>query len=279
MADSFDIPYNDNSSWLMVLDHNDRFLFEPVENPGHVSSVTSVPGFDNQAPALVVYTRSENINVKKRATLSLYDLSGREILSKHVNELDIHPPIRGLFYLIGKGGGHSFLCDNKYIIYKIGDRLHLKKVAVLPEDFGGIIKYSFVTTNDLLFRSKNSQAIYLVKDGRFSHPIRFDVMNEGGHFIFNEVYFPEGKTGYSIQTGKNWYCFSLFHKLPHCRALIGGYFHKVNAGGQGGNVNIYFFVINITRHSETAFGGRGYLFRVGSPIIEIASDFALAMMG
>ena len=77
---------------------------------------------------------------------------------------------------------------------------------------------------------------------------------------------------------KNWYCFSLFYKFLHCCAFTGGYFHKVNAGGQGGNVNIYF-VINITRHSETAFGGRGYLFRVGSPIIEIASDFALAITG
>ena len=71
----------------------------------------------------------------------------------------------------------------------------------------------------------------------------------------------------------------MFHKLPHCRAFIGYDFHKVNAGGQGANVNIYFFVINITRHSETAFGGRGYLFRVGSPIIEIASHFVLAITG
>ena len=209
MNDSSDIPFSDFSSWLMVLDHKNRFMFPPVENPGHTSSVVIVPAFYGEQPVLIVYASRGKVPYKKPATLSVYNFYGKRLLSKTKDELGLKYPIRNLFFLDENDAYKSYILDSNLTLYEIENQLYLKKLIRLNPDIEGVIRPSgFNRQNDILLQTKNRQRLYLVKDGIFRHPIGFDILNEGGHFIFNEVCLPGNMTGYSIQSGKNQYLYT-----------------------------------------------------------------------
>ncbi|MBC8488279.1 MAG: hypothetical protein H8D45_19810, partial [Bacteroidetes bacterium] len=58
-------PYHDSSVWIMVVDHNLDFFFEPVELPGYGASLTLEPVKSNKGTRIIAlydYYGKENIN-------------------------------------------------------------------------------------------------------------------------------------------------------------------------------------------------------------------------
>ncbi len=90
------IYYHDRVNWLVVLDHELNFLFEPVPYEGYVGHITTVPFVYQGQKGVLAIERCRNSETDKM-TLSFYSLSGQKIGQKELNRFI------GLFFLRNAG--------------------------------------------------------------------------------------------------------------------------------------------------------------------------------
>ena len=84
---SKDFPYSDQFAWLMVLNHEMKFLFTPVKIGPYPSQCQVIPLITNDSARLVVfhdYYGTESIE----SSLSLYDAAGRKLGVKTITGLE-----------------------------------------------------------------------------------------------------------------------------------------------------------------------------------------------
>ena len=205
------IPYRDSSSWLMVLNYKNDFIFHPIEFKGYTASVKVVPFLHEKDMNLLILSRSEDSTKRFIHKLILYDIEGNIITEKQLES-----PVRTSF------NGFSFMEDNKYTepfildadgnILKIDDKLNLKEYITLPVKGSSLLNIPFVPINTYLLLSGNKESIYLF-DNSFKHPLLFDVPNEGGKITFSVAHSSVSQTDYSFQIGKFWYLYSIEKNL------------------------------------------------------------------
>lgn len=75
------IPFSDHSAWLMVFDHNLKFLFDPVEHEGFTSNVYALPFLHNGKGVIASVFESNRAGSKPK-TISLYDGNGTLLKSR-----------------------------------------------------------------------------------------------------------------------------------------------------------------------------------------------------
>jgi hypothetical protein len=202
------IPYRDSSSWLMVLDHRNRFLFDPVGFQGYASAVRTAPLINGEQAAIVVLAYYDSDSVNRRAILNVYDLSGNK-LKEQPFETDGKPGrMRGMFFHQQGKKTSPFLLDAEAVLWTVDDGFHLKKLQRLNNDIRGLIYSHMVPAGHFLFQSLNQQAFYLYKSD-FRHPLYFSVPNEGGHFSFCRVFREEKPPAWSFQVGNYWYLYEV----------------------------------------------------------------------
>ena len=65
--DSIGIPYSDYSAWLMVLDHNLDYLFDPIEFPG-LHSLITVQAFKSKGVNMILafYSHSGSVSLESK---------------------------------------------------------------------------------------------------------------------------------------------------------------------------------------------------------------------
>ncbi|MDZ7742442.1 MAG: hypothetical protein U5Q03_12000 [Bacteroidota bacterium] len=76
------IPYRDSSSYLMVLNHELEFEFEPIEFPVYKSSVVTQPLIQGDSIYLLVLSRNSGIQAMQN-TLRLCNTKGELLRKKY----------------------------------------------------------------------------------------------------------------------------------------------------------------------------------------------------
>jgi len=192
-----DFPYPDNSAWLMVLDHELQFKFEPVEFPGFGSTVNSF--FSKDSILNIVYTNQ---------------IKGEDIIQffSYTSEGK----------LIGK---QDFLQEQKhYSVAIIDDFLLLKyanKYLKYDKNFNLLAEAEFSCLNcwKLCFfdlnRDGSEEFIFISKDGQliisqddFSHPQYYQLPDENDKVNYSICLNVGENPLLSIQQGKDIYFFS-----------------------------------------------------------------------
>lgn len=215
-----EIPYNDSCSWLMVLDHQNEFLFKPVANINNPSAVLTAPLIDTKGSLIISYFSSGGVKRRMPIALRSYDINGTALDSARLEDLGMDNSFSALFCL-KKGDNYvPYILDNSAHMYPINRDLSLGKKIALGDDIGKLIRVRESQRNELLLWGNNLHKLYLFKDS-FKHPIVFDVENSGGKLIFCDVLQPDGSTAYSIQTGDHWYLYTYsISPFFHLRFLI-----------------------------------------------------------
>ena len=170
------VPYSDQSAWLMVLDANMDFLFEPVEFPGYPSSLKIAPlavGDSVLIAVLHYYFGVEAI----RPGLYLFDIHGRLVRSLNI---EFH------------GWGYSELSagerDHRPIIYvldavrrKVSEYdadLNLVRTREIPSLSRSGLKLRGDLDNDgnreMIFPGEKTGSLVIFREG-YRHPLMVDL--------------------------------------------------------------------------------------------------------
>lgn len=110
--DSMNLRYDDSSAWLMVYDHELKFLFEPVEFPSYGAKLDVHPFMTEDSGFIAVLYRNLGVNGDPSAVL-LYSMRGKLIRQKTFDADD-----RNLLSSLTTSDPWDF--SNLYIVYKDG---------------------------------------------------------------------------------------------------------------------------------------------------------------
>ncbi|MBC8490218.1 MAG: hypothetical protein H8D45_29730 [Bacteroidetes bacterium] len=125
IPDTMKIPFKDNSSWLVVFDHNLNFKFPPVEFPGYKSTLDALPILINSEYFILVlfrYNGVENYSSK----LCLYSNKGKLVKERKLTE-DEQKNRKSIFAINNKNGTEILLKDVKGNFDIINEDLTIKK--------------------------------------------------------------------------------------------------------------------------------------------------------
>ncbi|OFY50787.1 MAG: hypothetical protein A2W85_18535 [Bacteroidetes bacterium GWF2_41_31] len=134
---SFDIPYNDHSSWFIGMDNKLELLFPPQENPGITSGV-SVSKFKSDGGKPFVVT-GWKIPEEYKAKMAFHEANGKEFKSKtfeftpeewkQMRLYNIPYELKGKHYLfIGLIDGYFVFTDQDFKLLRI--KTSLSKVSL-----------------------------------------------------------------------------------------------------------------------------------------------------
>jgi len=169
------VSYSDSSSWLMVLDHNLKFIFPPVEFPGMNSNVRAFPFYipDSQEPMILCFAKYVSGN-KFIKSLLLYDYHGSPILS---NDLGI-ATTASIFNIVVSSyasKGRDIIAYDQSGFFSLEKDLELKKIKELdlskrPPEF---IDIDQDQEDEILVLSPD-QTKYIIYRNDFSYPVEID---------------------------------------------------------------------------------------------------------
>ncbi|MCD4745822.1 MAG: histidine kinase [Bacteroidales bacterium] len=173
-----EIPYTDYHAWLMVLDRNMKFLFEPIKFGGYKTILDVKPFKPKNTTYLVVFQKHqgpEDIENK----LMLFDIYGNNIKERNVDD----------FY----GIESSFLllrdiskCDDLFMIYNNGqvEQLDSNLNTINFFEIKGILNVRPIRadidmdgTDEFLFWSEDLQSLIITRND-FSYPVKIDLIND-----------------------------------------------------------------------------------------------------
>lgn len=118
-------PFNDNSSWLQVLDNDMSFMFGPVEFPYKSSIIQVKPAIIHDTVRLAIFGFIYNNN-NFPPFIALFDLKGREIRKR-----DIPDGFGGAFWTPMPGilDPDDLILTTMEATYLIGENLELRKIT------------------------------------------------------------------------------------------------------------------------------------------------------
>lgn len=169
------VPYDDHSAWLMVMNHNLDFRFEPVELPGQFSSLSVWPFVENGTTYLVAMHLIYGAQHKQSA-LYTFDDRGNEMLRTDLINFDSKRQAQ-IFPAMYKGEQNLFIGSLTESIIQQTNVLHEKKRKVaewelnwqpvlLDIDNNGqqeIIMFNYYSTKMRIFQPN------------FTHPVDIDL--------------------------------------------------------------------------------------------------------
>lgn len=208
------IPYTDHSAWLMVLDDDMDFLFEPLEFPGYPSNLLVAPFSARDSMFMAVlhhYYGTEQI----RSGFYVYDNQGRMVRSRN---FDLHR--WGSFFLVAAEHDHkpviSILDIDKQVLSEYDEFLNLTGKENIPS----LSKSGFMLKADLdnngsrewVFTGERHGSFVIFRDG-FRLSLEVDMEEEGKPIHFctleragkNFFYVQYRHTGYIAAYEKNPY--------------------------------------------------------------------------
>lgn len=172
---SSEIPYNDHSSWLMVLDNKLDFLFEPIEFSGinsHIS--TKAVNFGRERYIAVLYEYSGKLT--KTPALYLYDINGKKIKEKKLNK-DRKDYCFDLYTLKSNNGIKLLLFNSQGYIQMYDKNLEVIETYQI-KNIKNAPKFELDIDNDcdkeLLFDQRFDQKIIITRTD-FTYPVSIDV--------------------------------------------------------------------------------------------------------
>jgi histidine kinase len=123
------IPYRDSSSYLMVLNENLEFVFEPVEFPCFKSTVQAVPFvFNKDTNILVLFTNEGIMDMKD--CLFLFDSKGNKIKENFIGQDEM---LGCRLWRKNKSLlDPVFIFDDRGNIYQIDEKLNFELFAEVP---------------------------------------------------------------------------------------------------------------------------------------------------
>jgi len=170
------IPYQDSSSWLMVLNSDLEFLFEPREFPGYPASLQILPfiGKDsNYIIALHDYNGTDTI----QSGLYLFDQSGRQLHSRSIEQVDVNGHHLSVVEVKGEPMIHMLDASNNKV--RILNK-HFKEIGThsIPQLYNGILNKQFDIdrdgSNEDIFLDKKIGSFVIFREG-FKHPVVVDL--------------------------------------------------------------------------------------------------------
>ena len=207
------VPYTDHHAWLMVLDRNMQFLFEPVKF-GQFKTVIQVNPFrTNKTTYLAVLQKHQGHEDIENA-LYLYDINGKRIKERILGDfveienswlISRDNMKRNDLFLIHNNGEVEQLDTNLQTINVLQiDGIYGTRPSSLDIDMDGV--------DEFLFGGENMQELILTRND-FSHPVILKIPNDfsGGLYCSLSVIQRGDKSPQLfIQFGANSFIFEYF---------------------------------------------------------------------
>jgi hypothetical protein len=184
--------YSDQCSWLMVLDRNLKYVFEPVGFPGYPASLVVSPYREDDRNYIAALHHYHGVDTIQSA-LYLFEQSGRKLLSSPMDQIEID-----CYYLSGTcWNGRPVIsvldADNSRISLWDGDLKEILSYSI-PELFNGVIMdqldIDFDGTDESIFFGRNPGTFVIFKEG-LRHPVVVD-LNERYHPTHFSQYLTDG---------------------------------------------------------------------------------------
>lgn len=181
------IPFSDSSSWLMALDHQLNFIFEPVEYKGHKSGLSTKPIKDgNEIKIFSLFEFASNVAINPK--IAFYDTDGNLLSEKELSK----PKGKEYFVIVDNRDNPSdeiIVRDGSGILYRADPSLNLHPIGKMSESSTCDYK-SFDLDDDgsleNVLLGNDYGSIYITRND-FSYPIHL------------KIPFQRNKSQFSIQ--------------------------------------------------------------------------------
>lgn len=170
----FDKPFTDQFGWLMLLNPDLEFIFNPIPFEAYPSQ-TEVSIMRNKDRDLIFVCHIYNGIKNFKSFLALYDNNGKLINKRILPEKNKIKSLK----LTNKTNDHSnlYLFTNTGIIYKVNNKLELKEFAHIPKCIFLYEKWSFDVNgnglNEQLFIGEERNNLVIVND-RYKNSVTVD---------------------------------------------------------------------------------------------------------
>jgi hypothetical protein len=203
--DSMNLKFGDSSAWLMVYDHELRFLFEPVEFPSYGAKLDVQPFITEDSGFIAVLYRDLGVNGDSSAVI-LYSTQGKLLRQKTFDPGDRYL----LSTLITSDPGNY---RNLYVIYKDGRLIQLNSdlettaTHDVREIVGGTPFYADLDNDrhdEIIFLNRTKNALVITRND-FSRPVELmsDIRLDAPRFSLKTD--PDHAVQLAIQSGDNLY--------------------------------------------------------------------------
>jgi len=173
-----DFPYPDTMAWLMVLDHDLKFLFDPIPLGGKTSSLQYLP-VKGGSDYIIALLKNEATGASSSEIL-LFDMTGVQINNRPLID---RSPGCDFFLLASQVADENFhyLITSEGTVEIINNKLEIiKKIRVQP--FAGAtprkIDIDLDGTNELIFQTRIYDEFIIYRDG-FRHPVKIKLPHGG----------------------------------------------------------------------------------------------------
>jgi len=204
---TFEFPYTDTSAWLMVLDDNMQFLFEPVEFPSFTSGVTAMP-YKTKTGTYIAVLYSYSGKLDKQSALYLFNSKGEKVIEKVFHDA-IKSSTQSIITLGTKERSRLYIYNLKGEVAQLNEALDTIREYQIKEI--DLKLTSLDIDNDgeeeLIFVSKDRQSLIITRND-FSHPIEVAIPNDGGTPYFEIKLNGGSRPNLSAQIGQQWYLLS-----------------------------------------------------------------------
>ncbi len=211
-----EMPYTDHHAWLMVLDRNMKFIFEPIKFGEYKTVLDIKPFKPMNTTYLVVFQKHqgpEDIENK----LMLFDINGNNIKERKVDDFD---GIESSFLL----SRDATKRDDLFMIYNNGqvEQLDSNLNTINSFEIKGILNVMPIRAdidmdgaNEFLFWSEDWQSIIITRND-FSHPVTINLINDHKGGIYHSVIRRGNeKPQLYIQCGSHAFIFEYFKNPLH----------------------------------------------------------------
>ena len=241
-----EIPYTDQHAWLMVLDRNMKFIFEPIKF-GEYKTVLDIKPFKPMNTTYLVVFQKHQGQEDIKNKLILFDINGNNIKERKVDDFD---GIESSFLLsrdISK-------CNDLFMIYNNGqvEQLDSNLNTINSFEIKGILNIMPIRadidldgTDEFLFWSEDMQSLIITRND-FSYPVTINLINDLTGGIYHSVIRRGNeKPQLYIQCGCHAFTFEYFKNPLH------PYKYLIWAGVYGG-VFLFLFLLQKVQQARAS---------------------------
>jgi two-component sensor histidine kinase len=200
--------YTDTSAWLMILDHDLRFLFEPVEFPGSKGGLSSIFIEKQSGDKMIMASACYGYPQPDTCILFLSDLNGR-ILKKNKTIIDDNNAPPGLMappsgYPKNMGLGTKV----KEGFFTIDSNLEIKLLSNvrLPKWRPDFIDIDLDRKDEIIMLKPDQQKHYIFRYD-FTHPVELNFPIQSTNPLFSVKLNGEDPPQLSVQGDREWKLF------------------------------------------------------------------------
>lgn len=171
MPPGLKIPYTDSSAWLMALDHQLKYIFDPIEYKGHKTYLGAKPlTIGNSTKIITLFDFASNMAINPE--LAIYDNKGKLLKKKELSK----PGGKDYYSLAQDRNNPSpeiILKDGSGRFYIVDSLLNFQLLNTLGENFA--CDYTSFDVDDdgsleNIFLCSKYEGIYITRED-FSYPV------------------------------------------------------------------------------------------------------------